>query len=226
MARKAWFKGISPKGEAYFPKLDEPDTAFNVDGEYKIGLILDEEAGERFLEYLNSKRDEAVALVTDQAEAGERDIKPAKLKKLGAADVSCKMQEDAEGEETGSYIFNFKMKAKVTSKKTGKVFEFRPGVFDAKRNVIDPAVTPIWGGSTVRIAYELAPYYTPKDNAAGVSMRLEAVQVLERQGPGERNAQSYGFDEEDGFDAAQDAGSFGGDGGAGTQEDDDGAGDF
>ncbi|MBU4567021.1 MAG: hypothetical protein KKE29_20080 [Proteobacteria bacterium] len=220
MARKAWFRSVTPKGVAFFPKLDEPDTRFDTDGVYKIGLLLDEQEGEKFLAFLNEKRDEAVEFIKDTRE----DIKPAKLKKMGAADVSCKMEEDDEGEETGNYIFNFKMKAKVTSKKTGKTYEFRPGVFDAKGNAIDPTETPIWGGSVVKIAYELSPYYTPKDNEAGVSLRLEAVQVIERQGPGERSASSYGFGEEDGFDASKEAGAF--DEAPADGDDDDGAGDF
>ena len=94
--------------------------------------------------------------------------------------------------------FRFKLKAKVTPKQ-GDPFEQRPAIFDAKGKPLQEA--KIGGGSKVKVAYELIPYYTAIAGA-GVSLRLKAVQVIDLvEFSGGASADAFGFGEEEGYEA-------------------------
>ena len=61
--------------------------------------------------------------------------------------------------------------------------------------------TKVGGGSVIKVSYEVVPYYTAIAGA-GVSLRLKAVQIIELKAySGGGNAESYGFGEEEGFEA-------------------------
>lgn len=100
-------------------------------------------------------------------------------------------------DETGEYIIKYKMKAQFQYK--GKTITQRPTLFDAKKTKLAED-TKIGGGSVIRVAAEVNPYYTPA-LGAGISLRLKGVQVLELRTYGESSADSLGFDSEDGFEA-------------------------
>ena len=68
------------------------------------------------------------------------------------------------------------MKASGVNGKTKERFTQRPALFDSKKRPITNG-TVIWGGSQMKVAYQLAPYYVPAIGA-GVSARLKAVQIL------------------------------------------------
>lgn len=103
-------------------------------------------------------------------------------------------------EPTGEYEFNFKMKASGVSKKTGKPWTRKPAVFNAKgKPMSDEEKAKVGGGSVVKVAYEITPFYTAA-LGAGVSLRLEAVQVLELKSFQARDASAFGFGEEEGYD--------------------------
>ena len=74
------------------------------------------------------------------------------------------------------------------------MFSQRPALFDAKKNPI-PAGQSIWGGSLMKVAYQLIPYNTPM-LGAGISARLKAVQILKLVEGQNQNI----FKEEDGFE--------------------------
>ena len=61
----------------------------------------------------------------------------------------------------GFALFKFKMKARGVNRKTKEPFSQRPALFDAKKNPINPSSCNIWGGSKMKIAYFLRPYYSP-----------------------------------------------------------------
>lgn len=173
----------TPAGIAGYPWLTKPDTKFNAAGEYRINLILDEAEAQPLREHLDKLLDAA------HKQMQEENPK-VKVKK---AESRVKPFLDSEKNEVeGKVQIGFKMKAVIESKKTGEKWEQRPAIFDAAGKVM---VNPkVGGGSTVKIAYEAAPYYSAKDKEAGITLRLKAVQILNLVEFGQKDAASYGFD--------------------------------
>ena len=174
---------VSPKGIASYPYLTNPDTKFNPDGEYKVSLIVAGDDASKVIDFLTEKHKAAVAQAK-QENAGKR-VKEGELPFIENDD--------------GTVTFKFKLKAKVTPKK-GDPFEQKPALFDAKGKPLT-GETKVGGGSTIKVSYEVVPYYTAIAGA-GVSLRLKAVQIIELKAySGGGNAESYGFGEEEGFEA-------------------------
>lgn len=178
---------VSPKGVASYPYLSKPDTKFNPDGEYKVSLIVAGDDASKVIALLTEKHEAAVAQAKKE-NAGKR-VKEGELPFI-------------ENEDDGTVTFKFKLKAKVTPKK-GDPFEQKPALFDAKGKPLTGA-PKVGGGSTIKTSYEVVPYYTAIAGA-GVSLRLKAVQIIElKEYSGGGNAESYGFGEEEGFEAGKD----------------------
>jgi hypothetical protein len=175
----------TPKGTAQYPYLTKPDTKFNPEGEYKLKLELDAADAGELISFLDEQVELSVA-------AAKKDPKNAGKKiKVGDAPYSV-------NEETGKASFNFKLKAKVTTK-SGETFEQRPAIFDAKGKPITDV--NIGGGSKVKVAYEVVPFYTALVGAS-ISLRMKAVQVIDLvEFSGGASAEGYGFGEEEGYEA-------------------------
>lgn len=201
--KKKYEQITSPEGIAQFPWLNKPDTKFNPDGDYKVTLALPAKAKET-KEFI-AKLDEAYDAAVEQMKEELAEKKgAAAAKKIKLADKPWKPEEDKDtGKPTGNILFNFKLKAKVKSRKTDEVYEQSPHIFDAKGKRI--AVVPrIGGGSQVKVSAQLVPFYTAQVGA-GLSMRLKAVQLIELVEFGGGNASSYGFGEEEGYEASDEA---------------------
>ena len=177
---------VSPKGIASYPYLTHPDTKFNPDGEYKVSLIVASDDASKTIAFLTEKHRAAVAQVKKE-NAGKR---------VKEGDLPIIENED------GTVTFKFKMKAKVIPKK-GEPFEQQPALFDAKGKPLT-GETKVGGGSTIKVCYEVVPYYTAIAGV-GISLRLKAVQIIELKeySGGGGNAESYGFGEEEGFEAGE-----------------------
>lgn len=175
---------VSPAGTAQYPYLNKPDTKFNPDGEYKVKLEIP--AG--------AEADKIATFLDEQLEAAiERAKKENPGKKIKTGDAPYSMND-----ETGAVVVNFKLKAKVTPK-NGDPFEQRPAVFDAKGKPLKDV--NVGGGSTLKIAYEVIPFYTAMVGA-GISLRLKAAQVINLvEFSGGAGADAYGFGEEEGYEA-------------------------
>ena len=177
---------VSPKGIASYPYLTNPDTKFNPDGEYKVSLIVAGDDASKAIDFLTEKHNAAVAQAKKE-NAGKR---------VKEGELPCIENDD------GTVTFKFKMKAKVTPKK-GDPFEQKPALFDAKGKPLT-GEPKVGGGSTIKVSYEVVPYYTAIAGA-GISLRLKAVQIIElKEYSGGGNAESYGFGEEEGFEAGED----------------------
>lgn len=177
---------VSPKGIASYPYLTKPDTKFNPDGEYKVSLIVAGDDSSKIIALLTEKHKAAVAQVKKE-NAGKR---------VKEGDLPFIENDD------GTVTFKFKMKAKVTPKK-GDPFEQKPALFDAKGKPLT-GEPKVGGGSTIKVSYEVVPYYTAIAGV-GVSLRMKAVQIIElKEYSGGGDAESYGFCEEDGFEADED----------------------
>lgn len=198
-AKKKLEQVTSPEGIAQFPWLHKPDTKFNPDGDYKVTLALPAKAKET-KEFI-AKLDEAYDAAVEKAKAEVAEKKgAAAAKKIKLADKPYKLEEDKDtGKPTGNMLVNFKLKAKVKSKKDGEVYEQHPHIFDAKGKRL--AVTPrVGGGSKIKTSAFLVPFYTAQVGA-GLTLRLRAVQLIELVEFGDGNATSYGFGEEEGYEA-------------------------
>jgi hypothetical protein len=213
-------KILTLAGIAKFPYLNTADTKFNPEGEYRIRLILDDDAnqekGTNKGRSIREMLEEAAQKIHDETKADlEQKFKEAKgadkakIKKaldgLKLADLPVRAVYDDDGNETDQIEIAFKMKAQRKDKKTGAVIKMVPKLFDAKGRLMakDPAKAPaIWGGSRVKVAGSVIPFYTAAVGA-GVSLRLAAVQVIQLQTNDGGSASSYGFGEEDGYEAEE-----------------------
>lgn len=172
----------TPLGTAQYPWLNRPDTKFKEHGEYKVNLIVPKKEGEAFI-----KKVEAHV----KAEA-----KAAKAKKL--ANMPWEMETDDQGDETGNII----LKCKATNKlnKDGELWDRKPVLFDAKGNKTD---VQVGGGSKIKVNVELYTWNV-SSTGFGVTLQINAVQIIElvelKTGA---SAETYGFEEEEGFEAGE-----------------------
>lgn len=201
-------KIVTPRGTAIYPKLNTPDTKFDADGVYESKLKFDPAATDGVLSGKSASWESIVAAVNAQQEKFLAD----KKKELAAGDGKAKNKAktitsipwgeepdvDDEGEATGLVVVKAKMKASGVSKKDKTPWTRSPMLFDAKNKKLS-AGKEIWGGSELKIAGVVFPYYNAKDNVVGSSFRLEAVQVLELVSGRGRDAGAFGFGEEDGY---------------------------
>lgn len=184
-----------PKGEAVYPALRRPDTRYDELGIYKCPVRVKEADAKEAIKELQriAKEWTGKVLPVDKNNCWEFEL------------------DEETGEKTGYVIF--KNKARNKMRKDGKLWDRKPVVIDAKRNVIPDDVNP-WGGSTVRVKCEV--YLSQnKDGKKGVSLQPLAVQVLKLVEGGTGGAPDLsGFDEdEDGFTVGdrEDFGGFDGD---------------
>ena len=173
---------VSVTAEAVYPHLVKPDVRFNELGEYKVTLkVAKQDASEMVKEIEKS--------IEDSLAKAEKENKG----------KSVKSAPKPYKEESDHVFFKFKMKASGTNSKTKEKFTQRPTLFDAKKRPITNG-TVIWGGSKMKVAYQLVPYYVPAIGA-GVSARLKACQILKLV-EGKDSASSHLFKEEEGYETS------------------------
>lgn len=198
---KTQFKPISiekantPKGIAIFPWLNTPDTKFKAEGEFRVKLRLEGQVAEDFIAHVDALFDKAIDAV-----AKEKGLDAAKKKKLKLADKPYKQATDKDGNDIeGAYDFTFKSKASYKNKQ-GTVVNRKVPMFDAKGTPINVVV---YGGSELKVRYEASAFFSPAFGS-GVSLRLEAVQIinLRTSGSSGGSADEFGFGEEEGYTAA------------------------
>lgn len=185
---------VTPTGTAVYPYLTKPDTQFDSDGEFKVGLVLPHHEAQGLIQTIDAAMVEAL----EKAKSDN----PTKAKKIKAANPPYSEVTDEEGQETGEIKFNFKMKAKITTK-DGSVINQRPGIFDAAGHALMNG--SIGGGSRMKVSAELVPYFTDLVGA-GITLRLKAVQVIELVEYTGKTADKYGFKAEDGYRVNETAG--------------------
>ena len=205
-------KVMTPKGISRFSSLTKPDTKFNPDGEYKTGIILDEAEASPITAKIEAEAKKILEATKAELQESLKTLKGEKLVKakkalaeLALGDMPFKPEYDEDGNETGRVILNFKMKAQRKDK-DGKVIKMSPKLFDASGKDL-PKGIDIWGGSLIKVAGSLNPFYIPGTNTCGVGLRLAAVQVIELRSSGGGDAASYGFGKEDGYEAPQSSGA-------------------
>ena len=184
-------RAVSPKGEASYPFLTEPQTKWKPEGEYKVNLMMDKnKATAAFIAHLESVRDEFYDTLMEQ-------LPKSKASKLSKREVY-EDEYDDEDEETGKVIFKFSTVAGGISRKTGKPWTFTPRLFDSGANRIKAKIK-IGQGSILQINYTPSAYKLNTDSSVGCKMYLNDVMihVLEEIGGGDS-----------GFEASEDEKGF------------------
>lgn len=201
--KEVTISGVSPRGVFKYPYLVSPDYGTkehpNPDGSYSVRLVVDEKTKDAFLKKLM----DVIKYAEEQAESKFEDLKPAVRKKLGSVtwnDVATPIYDDETEEETGEYEFRFKTKASGKNAK-GKEWKRKLPLFDAKGKPIKN-IQAIWGGTEGKLSFIARSYFVSATGAAGVTLYLEAAQIIKLvAGAGDRDADGFGFDEEEGYEA-------------------------
>ena len=180
---------VTPAGIAQYPRLNVPDTKFVAEGNYSVKLEVSGDEAQKLSAFLDTKMQESIAEAKKQNPT----------KKIKEADAPYSWNDD------GVLSVNFKMKASGVTKE-GKAWNRKPALFDAKGKPLGVGLT-IGGGSKLVLSYTPSPFYTALIGA-GLSMRLEAVQVLEFKEGGNKSSNSFGFEEQDGFEAEETTAPF------------------
>lgn len=178
---------VTPKGTAMWAYLDKPEEFNGTVVGYTITLVPSKEDADKLISQLEE--------VLEEAKQDER-FKDRKW----AAEPMMGYKEDAKG----NIVFKFKQKASYVDKK-GKTHKLGVRIFDAVGNPMNPKATIIGNGSIIRVAFTPIPFNVNK-NVNGVSLRLEAVQVLklEEYKKDTTNMGSFGFSEvSDGFHSSK-----------------------
>lgn len=209
-------KIITPKGVAIYPHLNKPETKFNAAGVYDCRVRLDPKDKE--VEALVSKLEKLRDSFYDETTAALKESgKAAKAKKLKKRDVFTD-DVDADGEETGLIVLKAKTTASGTGK-DGKPWKRSPLLFDAKGTKLVNAPL-VYGGSEVKVAATARPYLMESSGEIGVTLYLDAVQIIKLVTGTGQSADDFGFGEEEGFEA-EEAETFPEGSEGGTEGDDD-----
>lgn len=151
----------TPIGVAFYPHVVEPNTTFDENGLYDCKLHVSKADFNSF-----------ELLVNDIVKnAYEQECKARGKTKLQVASKKPLRQTD-----DGDFEIYAKQKAKVATKTKGTI-EFSIALFDGEGNKINDK-PKIGSGSRLRLAVEVAPYYTDMIGF-GYTLRLKAVQVIE-----------------------------------------------
>lgn len=207
--KKKLVRGTTPKGIFKYPNLIKPDYGTKEFpkkyGEYNVRLILEGKAAQELIAKLQPEMDKALA----EAEEKFAQLPVATRKRLKGVTPNPFYTEvfDKETEEpTGQFEFRFKTAASGVNKK-GERWERTVPIFDAKGKPVKN-LKEIWSGTVGKIAYSVAPYFVAGSGAAGITLYLEAVQIIELNVGSGRSASEFGFSEEEGFEASEESHGF------------------
>ncbi|PWM76713.1 MAG: hypothetical protein DBY32_11355 [Phascolarctobacterium sp.] len=165
----------TPKGVAWYPHLRTPETFEGSEIGYTIKVMFDTETALKFQQHLEAELEKAKA-----AFPGKNFKNPF----LGASE-----------DNDGNLMFKFKANTSFKTK-AGDIIHRTIPIYDSTGKPLDEKAD-IGTGSVVRVAYSIFPYYKSAQTN-GLSLRLEAVQVIEYKAPYSKDAESYGFGTEEG----------------------------
>lgn len=177
------------KGIAVFPSVHKEAT-FKENGKvvptgkYECKIMLNDKDAQKMIAQLEKLWDDAME---NPAKYG---VSESKMSKVSGSEPNLGFYEDKDG----NTIFKTSCRTKWTDS-AGKERKIIVPVFDAKAK---PTSVEVSGGSTIKLQITLVPYVMSKTNY-GVSLRLEAVQLLEL-----KEWTKNPFDEEEGYEGMDD----------------------
>lgn len=185
---------LTPKGELLFAHIVEPDYGTrdypDEEGSFTLTLRLDGGDSEALLAKLHDDIEEA----REQTKEGFAGLSVATRKKLGKPEfvLPGTTEYDRETEEpTGCTLFRFKTKAFYTNRAGEKRARHVP-VFDSMARPVTLAEEP-GNGSLARVSFTAVPYFVEGQGKGGLTLYLNAVQILKLNAAGARSAADYGF---------------------------------
>jgi hypothetical protein len=202
----------SPAGIARYPKLLKADE-YQGKKSFKTDLIVtpSDDGVQEYLDEIEAAADLAFENTKVELQAKIDGAKNGKDKKK-AQETLDKLErhlpffpeENDDGEETGNVVVRFAKNAEFKDKKTDEIVQTKVHHFDANGDAIKRPPS-VWGGSTIKVAADVFPFYNPSGDKAGVSLRLQGVQIIELITGGGASAKSMGFGKVDGgYSAAKD----------------------
>ena len=165
----------TPKGVIYYPHLRTPETFEGSEIGYTAKILFDAETTNKFFAHLEEELNKA------EADFPGKSFKNALM-------GNC---EDKDG----NTMFKFKANTSFKTKAGDTIHRTIP-IYDSNGKPM-PENADIGTGSVVRIAYTIFPYWK-SSKTCGLSLRLEAVQVIDYKAPYSRDASGFGFDVEEG----------------------------
>lgn len=180
---------VSPRGEAKWCKIKEPERTFNAKGTFATELIVNpkDPTVQAYITKLEELRDAAFT------EAKEN-LKPAVAAKLNKKEVFTEVFDD-DGNDTGLIKFKFKLD-NVDDKEKGRN---KISVVDAKRTPIKD-IPLVGNGSIIRCEAYCNPYYMANGNVIGISLMWKSMQLIKLS---EYAGRGSAYDEEEGYEAEE-----------------------
>jgi hypothetical protein len=170
-------------GTALWCKVQEPEfhPEYSPDGMFRTKLVITEAEKDRLEGIFNP------LIAAHRTEVLNGQKTPAARKALEKALKNAtpfKAELDENGDETGDYVMNFKRKAVLVAKATGKVYPQSVKVLHGKGTPL-PKTTQIGNGSEIVVAFEVGKkssmetpgYYMANTKEIGLSLQLVAVLV-------------------------------------------------
>lgn len=171
---------VSPRGEALWCKVKEPDYQYNAKGVLSTTVVCDpsDETVQAFIEKLEELRDVAYDETVETLGV--------KAKGIVRKDVYTE-HLDQDGEDTGLIEFKFALKDADDRDKWIRVV-------DSKRAEIKD-IPLVGNGSIIRCSAYANPYYMASSKTVGISLIWEQMQLISLVEYGGGDA----FDDEDGY---------------------------
>jgi hypothetical protein len=166
----------TPRGTAQYPKLRTPEYFEGAEVGYTIQMLFNKEDTDKLIARLEAELEAA------------KNSSEFKGKKWTNARIGTR--ED----KNGDIVFKFKTKTSYQLK-TGEIKQRTIPIFDAQGT---PIKGDIGHGSICRVRFTVNPYHKSSANC-GLTLYLDAVQVIEYKEPGGVSAEAYGFEKEDGY---------------------------
>jgi|GEM_PF-4975638 len=198
----------TPRAKSAYPKLLVPDTQFDKAGVLSVKLILTPQQ-------VDEIRNNARPIIEEYIDEDIKNTPKGKTlnDKNAARKDGWKLSEtpelDSESNETGNILVTFKQKARISFEgKDGKerVVDIHIPLFDSKGKPIPTHddegellsnAPKIYGGSELKVRYQVIPAYIASSKAYYATLRPVAVQVITLVSGQSRNAEGYGFTAEE-----------------------------
>lgn len=179
----AYTRYVTPKGKAFYPNLRTLNIYEGEDLGYDCKLILPPEEEEKLTEFLHKELAKAAA---SPEFAGKKLDAPNSFIGIGTT-------------QDGETFFKFKTKSTFKTK-SGDVMNRVIPIFDVHGKPL-PKSVDVGHGSIVKVCYSVCPFWK-SSKVKGLTLILNAVQVIELVERGKADFSSYGFEvEENGYSA-------------------------
>lgn len=193
----------TPRGVFVYPWLNKPDEYKN-SNKYHVDLKLEGGDAAKLKAIIDAEVEKSYAQAVKDAKPD-----PKTKKKIVSKKAPYRPDVDDEGNETGATLFRFSQNAVIKNKQKGTETKVTIAMFDAAGDRLTGV--QVYGGTEGKISFTMRPYAmakeveiegkgTVKKTEAGVTLDFSAVQILKLvSGGGDRSAESYGFEKEEGF---------------------------